>query len=110
MQAALSAAERGVESVIFEKDSQLGGKLVLASAVEYKQDIRRYLRWLISQVEKNPAIEVRLNTEATRELVAEVDPDAVILAAGSEPVIPHFPGEELNNVVWFGDVDKGDVP
>ena len=110
MQAALSAAERGVESVIFEKDSQLGGKLVLAAAVEYKQDIRRYLRWLISQVEKNPAIEVRLNTEATRELVAEADPDAVILAAGSEPVIPHFPGEELNNVVWFGDVDKGDVP
>ena len=39
-----------------------------------------------------------------------MDPDAVILAAGSEPVIPHFPGEELNNVVWFGDVDKGDVP
>lgn len=110
MQAALSAAERGVKSVIFEKEAQLGGKLILAAAVKYKQDIRRYLHWLVAQVENNPAIETRLCTKATRELVSELEPDAVIIAAGSEPIVPHFPGEELNNVVWFGDVDKSAVP
>ena len=109
MQAALSAAERGVKSVIFERDGELGGKLILAAAVEYKQDIRRYLRFLIHQVKKNSNIEVRLNTEATRNAVAALNPDAIIVAAGSEPNIPYFPGDDLNNVVWFGDVDKKTV-
>lgn len=109
MQAALSASERGVKSIIFERDGELGGKLVLAASVEYKQDIRRYLQYLVRQVKKDPNIEVRLNVEATRDMVAALSPDAVIVAAGSEPNIPHFPGEELNNVVWFGDVDKNNV-
>lgn len=109
MQTALSAAERGVESVIFERDGKLGGKLTLAAAVGYKQDIRRYLQYLVRQVEKNPKIEVRLNTEASRDLVASIKPDAVVVAVGSEPNIPSFPGENLNRVVWFGDVDKNEV-
>ena len=106
MQAALSAAERGCESVIFEQSLHLGGKLVLAAGVEYKQDMRRYLHWLVGQVTKNPAIETRTGVCATRGMVAELDPDAVVVATGSEPIIPHFPGEELNRVVWFGDVDS----
>lgn len=109
MQAALSAAERGCRSVIFERDSALGGKLILAAAVEYKQDIRRYLHWLRGQVEKNELIEVRLNTEASEESLRQLAPDAVVIAAGSEPIIPDFPGQQLNNVLWFGDVDTGDA-
>ena len=66
MQAALSAAERGCESVIFEQSLHLGGKLVLAAGVEYKQDMRRYLHWLVGQVTKNPAIETRTGVCATR--------------------------------------------
>lgn len=109
MQAALTAAERGCASVLFEKSGELGGKLVLAAAVEYKQDIRRFYQWMVRQVEENPLIEVRLNSEATRESIEAEGFDAVVVATGSDPIIPHFPGEELNNVVWFGDVDKGSV-
>lgn len=107
MQTALTAAERGCKSVILERDGELGGKLILAAGVEYKQDIRRYLNWMIGQVAKNSDIEVRLNTPATRELIEAEAPDALVIAAGAEPIIPHFPGEETNEVVWFGDVDKG---
>lgn len=107
MQTALSAAERGCRSVIFERDETLGGKLILAAGVEYKQDIRRYLQWLRDQVDKNELIEVRLGTEATEGLIRQLNPDAVVVAAGSEPNIPAFPGQELNNVLWFGDVDTG---
>ncbi len=107
MQTALSAAERGCSSVILERDGALGGKLILAAGVEYKQDIRRYLEWMRAQVEKNDLIEVRLNTEATEELIGELNPDALVIAAGAEPVIPQVPGQELNNVIWFGDVDTG---
>lgn len=107
MQAALTAAERGCRAVIFERDEVLGGKLVLAAAVEYKQDIRRYLGWLRDQVEKSDRIEVRLETEATPDALRALEPDALIIAAGSEPHIPSFPGQELNRVIWFGDVDAG---
>ena len=105
MQTALSAAERGCKSVILERGSALGGKLILAASVNYKQDVRRYLHWMVSQVEKNPNIEVKLNTVATDDLIRREAPDALVVAAGAEPIIPHFPGEEKNNVVWFGDVD-----
>ncbi len=107
MQTALSAAERGCRSVIFERDSSLGGKLILAAGVEYKQDIRRYLEWMRAQVAKDDLIEVRLDTEATPERIRELQPDAVVVAVGAEPRIPDFPGQELNNVIWFGDVDTG---
>lgn len=109
MQTALSAAERGCKSVIFERDGKLGGKLILAAGVEYKQDIRRYLNWLKAQVEKNDLIEVRLNTEATKEALEELSPDSVVIAAGAEPIIPKVEGAEDNNVIWFGDVDTGNA-
>lgn len=109
MQAALSASERGCSSVLFEKTNELGGKLILAAAVEYKQDIRRYYRWLVRQVEENPKIEIRLGVAATKEIIESKEFDAVIMATGSTPILPHFEGEDLNRVVWFGDVDKGSV-
>lgn len=107
MQTALSAAERGCRSIIFERADELGGKLILAAGVEYKQDIRRYLEWLRSQVERNSLIEVRLNTEATAQHIKELNPDALVVAIGAEPRIPDFEGQEKNNVIWFGDVDTG---
>jgi len=36
-------------------------------------------------------------------MVAAEHPDAVIIAAGSTPIMPEFKGIKLNNVLWVGD-------
>ena len=44
-------------------------------------------------------VEVRLNTEATPELLHELAPEALILAVGSSPIVPPLPGIDGDNVV-----------
>ena len=109
MQTALSASKRGIKSVLFEKENELGGKLALAAGVGFKTDIKRYLEYLVRQVNKDPNIEIRLGTEATKETIAALNADALVIAIGADPILPHFRGWELNNCMWFGDVDKGTV-
>ncbi|MGI9952767.1 FAD-dependent oxidoreductase [Moorellaceae bacterium AZ2] len=107
MQAALTASQRGHEVILFEKSANLGGNLCLAAALPFKEDMRRYLGWLIKQTTEAPGVAVRLNTEATPDLVRAEKPDAVIVAVGARPIIPELPGIDRPNVVWSGDVDTG---
>ena len=58
---------------------------------------------------KAPRIEVKLSTEATADAIKAKKPDVLILAIGSEPIIPDIPGVKKSNVVWVGDVAMGKV-
>ena len=107
MQAALTASQRGHNVVLFEKNDQLGGNLLLAAGLKIKADMREYLAWLIRQTEKADGVAIKLGTEATAENVTAEKPDAIIVAAGSEPLIPKVPGIDGKHVVWVGEVDAG---
>jgi 2,4-dienoyl-CoA reductase-like NADH-dependent reductase (Old Yellow Enzyme family)/NADPH-dependent 2,4-dienoyl-CoA reductase/sulfur reductase-like enzyme len=109
MQAALTAASRGHDVVLHEKGDKLGGNLILAAGLAMKVDMRRYLAWIVRQTVNMPGITVKLNNRATAEKVKAEEPDAIIVAAGSEPIIPKIPGVDKPHVVWVGDVDVGKV-
>ncbi len=47
---------------------------------------------------REAGVEIRLNTEATKELVESESPDAVIIAAGSRPLVLTIPGIDRENV------------
>lgn len=94
MQAALSAADRGHKVVLFEKTGQLGGQTLLSDVMWFKQDMKHYHEYMARQVRKHPNIDIRMNTRATRELVLEEDPDAVIVAVGAQQIVPRIPGVE----------------
>lgn len=98
MEAALEAAERGHEVILFEKENKLGGQLFYADYVWFKQDMKRYREYLIYQVKK-AKIEIRLNTIATPELVELEQPDTVIVALGATAAIPPIPGVDKQNVI-----------
>lgn len=108
MQAALTSIERGHDVVLFEKDSKLGGTLNHATDLEFKKDLRNYLDWIVAQTLKCGA-EIKLNTEATEELIQAEKPDALIIAVGATPLIPQIPGIDKSFVHWSGDVDCGRV-
>ena len=103
MQAALTATARGHDVVLFEKEDRLGGNLVVASGPPFKDDMKRFLDYLLNQIEKSPTL-VRLGTNATAEVVAAESPDALVIAVGAEPAVPPIPGIELPLVAWAQDV------
>ena len=104
MQAALTLLERGHKVVLFEKESTVGGNLAPAAAMELKQDMKDYFEYICRTVMKSGA-DIRLNTEATAETIKELNPDALIIAAGAEPFMPDVPGIELPHVHWAADAD-----
>lgn len=90
--AALVAARRGHDVVLLEKSDQLGGLLTVIRREQYKADIGRYHDYLLRQVELHPEIDVRLGVEADPALVADLHPDALVLALGSREFAVPIPG------------------
>ncbi len=108
MKCALYLKERGHSPVIFEKSDALGGQLKTARYPDFKWELRRYLDFLIGQVEKN-GIEVRLSTGAVPEKIRNEKFDTVVAALGAVPKRPDIPGAELakwNIVNVYGNEDK----
>jgi pyruvate/2-oxoglutarate dehydrogenase complex dihydrolipoamide dehydrogenase (E3) component len=48
--------------------------------------------------------DIRLNTEATPEAVEALNPDVVIAAVGSSPIVPSFPGVDKEKALTVMDV------
>jgi len=61
--------------------------------VPYKEEFADLIRYQQLYVERN-GVDVRLGTEVTPEMVAAESPDAVVVAAGADPIVPPFPGLE----------------
>jgi NADPH-dependent 2,4-dienoyl-CoA reductase/sulfur reductase-like enzyme len=108
MEAAIIASARGHQVILYEKEKELGGSLRYAAGPDFKSDMRRYLEWLIRKINQS-GTDIRLSSEATAESIKKDKPDALIIAVGSEPVIPNIPGIEGKNVVWAGEVDINKV-
>ena len=109
MEAALKAEAQGHEVILVEKNSRLGGMLHVATReIPFKQDLKRYMEYLIRMVEQK-SILVMLNTEATPELIEKIAPDTVICAVGAEPVIPNIPGLDRKEVIKVTDLDRPDL-
>lgn len=92
MKAAITAADNGHRVLLLEKKPYLGGILQFTEYDRSKEEVARYKEYLITQVNKRKAIEVRLNIEATREMVESLNPDFLVVAVGSAPAMPKIPG------------------
>ena len=97
MEAARVAASRGHRVFLWEKGGALGGNLIPASVPDFKQDYRRLIEYLATQIRKLH-VSVELNKEATLELIQKMNPEAVCIATGSAHIIPDIPGVERENV------------
>ena len=93
MMAAEILKARGHEPAIYEASDHLGGQFLLAGVAPQKQEMTAAAEWEVKEVERM-GIETRLNTPVTPELIAEVKPDEVIVAIGSDYVCPAIPGAE----------------
>ena len=63
------------------------------------------LNWLRRELEAS-GVDVRLNTRATPELVANLKPDAVLVATGALRSMPPIPGNDLPHVLSGDDLRR----
>lgn len=97
LKAAHTAALRGHQVILMEKEGELGGILKSEQAIPFKKEMYQLSLTFAKQC-REAGVEIRLNTNADRELVERENPDAVIVAAGSKPLVPPIPGIDGDNV------------
>ncbi|MBI4337781.1 MAG: FAD-dependent oxidoreductase [Chloroflexi bacterium] len=116
LEAALTAALRGHQVDLYEREAALGGQLNLAVRQPYRQDLGAIAGWRVDHLGQ-AGVRVHLNTEVTAELVLAQDPDAVVVATGSAPDasgfsparydVPRLPGVDQPNVFTAWEVLRG---
>lgn len=106
MEAARTAALRGHNVTLYEKDDHLGGQFYTASLPPSKQDISQYLNYMENQLHKT-GVKVVLGQPLTAAKVTEDRPDVLVVATGSRPFVSKLPGVEHKNVVTAADVLTG---
>lgn len=98
MCAAQTLALRGVKVTLIDRQNELGGTVNIGK----KPPLKERMQWIADYYNeefKRLRVEVKLNTEATAEMVMSYNPDAVILATGSASIIPEkIPGVRGSNV------------
>ncbi len=110
MAAARLFALMGHRVVVCEKGSGSGGLLSLAAKAPGRGELDDILRFFRSELERL-FVDVRYNSELSRDLIAELDPDKVILATGSMPDMPLIKGLFQTDMALVTNVDifKGDA-
>ena len=107
MIAAKTLAERGVKVTLIDRQSELGGTVNLAK----KPPLKERMEWIADyyKVEfEKLGVEVKLGMEATAENIAEMNPDAVLVATGSMSIIPRsILGIDGKNVYTIEEVLTG---
>ncbi len=98
LEAATITASRGHKVTLWEKDSALGGQLLLSVKPPYKEELGEILDYYEGQLEQL-GVEVKLSKMGDKQAILDFGPDTVILATGSSGIKPNIPGISSDNVL-----------
>ena len=96
LEAARVAARRGHRVALHERESRLGGALVMASTVH--ADNEPLLEFLLADVQR-ARVDVHLNSALDASKIAALSPDVVVVATGGRVVAPELPGSDAPHVL-----------
>jgi 2,4-dienoyl-CoA reductase-like NADH-dependent reductase (Old Yellow Enzyme family)/thioredoxin reductase len=100
--AASTAADRGHEVILCEKENMLGGILNSEQAIPFKYEMYELGQSYVRQIYQK-GVDVRLNTLVDEAYAEQENVDALIIALGSEPIVPPIPGIERDTVIVVND-------
>ncbi len=92
-------SERGMQVVLFEARSDLGGQLALAAKGNLRRQIWGIAHWLQSELERL-SVDIRYNSYAEEDDVLAEQPDLVIIATGGMPPSIAIEGGEYAISTW----------
>jgi 2,4-dienoyl-CoA reductase-like NADH-dependent reductase (Old Yellow Enzyme family)/thioredoxin reductase len=103
MEAARVAAMRGHRVTLFERSDRLGGQVRWAGMIPHKGDINPLIQYLATQL-KRLGVTINFGQEVTPDLVTSLQPEVVIVATGSRPLVLEIPGIDGSNIFFARDV------
>lgn len=106
LEAAWIAKSRGHEVILLEKDIRLGGHVNVASVPPAKEELTTIIAHQKVMLDKY-GVEYHLNQEVTPEVIENINPEVVILASGSTPILPDIPGIDSKTVSTAYDLLAG---
>ena len=92
MEAAIVCAKRGHTVTLYEKTDKLGGVFIAAAAPSFKEKDKMLIAWYERELQKYPAITVKMNTEITD--VSTLGADEIIVATGAKARKIPVPGAD----------------
>lgn len=104
-----TAAKRGHEVTLFDKNSKAGGMLLLGGVPKIKYEINNYVNYLNNELlitGKNNKLKTAFNTEIDVELLKKDNYDAVIICSGTKQQKLKIEGVNMKNVVQGIDLLK----
>ena len=108
MKAASVAAERGHDVILVERSDELGGQALLAQRLPGRGQFGRLVANLAGEVAR-AGVDVRLGTRASRALIDDIAPDAVVVATGGDPYRPAIDGADQTHVVDAWQILRGET-
>ncbi|WP_338759814.1 NADH:flavin oxidoreductase [Massilia sp. METH4] len=81
LEAARVSRERGHDVVLFEKNDQVGGQVLLAAKAPQREQMAGIVRWFDMET-KRLGVDRRLGTAATVSAIMAEKPDIVVMATG----------------------------
>jgi NADPH-dependent 2,4-dienoyl-CoA reductase/sulfur reductase-like enzyme len=106
MEFARIAALRGHHVSLYERNSELGGQVLLSSVPSYKYELKSIVPYFRNELQRL-GVDLHLEKEVTESMVDDIAPDAVCVATGSTLALPNIPGMKGKNVVPATDVLSG---
>lgn len=92
LEAACTAAEVGCSVTLFEEKERLGGLAWMIGTIPAKGRIHYFTEYLENRASALPNLTVKLNAKATNEEIDALNPDIIINATGSAPLLPPIAG------------------
>ncbi|KNZ41898.1 FAD-dependent oxidoreductase [Acetobacterium bakii] len=102
LKAAITAAQRGHQVILCEQSDSLGGILKGEQAIPFKYEMYE-LGETLGKLAADAGVDIRLNTAVTKDYVENEKVDALIIAIGSEAIVPSLPGIDGDNVIVVND-------
>ncbi len=96
--AAYTAARRGHDVLLCEKEDQVGGILNGEQVLPFKREMYR-LSASYRLLAERAGAKIQTGTEVTKEFAESYHPDALLIAVGSAPIVPPIPGLDGENVI-----------
>lgn len=105
---ALTAAERGHEVILCDREGEIGGQVFWSADATKKTDFHFIIDYYKATLPRR-GVQIRLLTEVTPELVSKEKPDLVVVATGAAPFKPPIEDVEAPYVYQSWDVLRKNV-
>ncbi|MDD9952008.1 MAG: NADPH-dependent 2,4-dienoyl-CoA reductase [Zetaproteobacteria bacterium] len=100
---ATTAAARGHQVVLFDREGEIGGQFNMAKKIPGKEEFYETLRYFRHKIDE-VGVELRLNEVATSDMLSESGFEHVVIATGVHPRRPHFRGMDHPKVIFYKDL------